>query len=132
MFGKNCHGHVIQKCYIGGIQLKRNGVIINYIDFLDILVVWCIFGTVFRIHNCLDGEFHILCSNRFTVVPCGIFCHVKCIGICLGIKIPAAGKSGNYLVVAIVGGQTVKKQNVDFSVLIHGGIDPCIITASVN
>ena len=131
MFRKNCHGHVVQEGHVRGIQLEGNRVIVDDIDLFHILVVRSVLGTVVRIHDGLDREFHVIGCEILAVVPFDPFFQMKRISTGILVKLPALRQARNYLIVSVMSSQSVKDQNVDFPMLIHGRIDPCIIIASI-
>ena len=131
MLRKNCHRHIIKKCHIRRIQLKCDRVVINHIDFFHILIIRCILGTIVRIHDRLDRKFYVICGKILAVVPLHALFKMEGIGTRFLIKLPAFRQSRDDLVLSVMCCQTIKQQNIDFSVLIHCRIDSRVITASV-
>ena len=132
MLWQNRHCHIIQKCHIRCIQLKCDRMIIHHINFLHIFIIRCIFRTVIRIHNRLDGKFHIISCKIFPVMPLYTLFQMKCICVCRFIKFPALGKPRYNLIITVMRCQSIKQQDIDLSMFIHRRIDPRIIIASIN
>ncbi len=132
MLRQNRHRHIIQECYVGSFQLKRYRVIVNHPDLFHILVIWRIFRSVLRVHDGFDRKFYILRRERLAIMPFYVFFQMERISAVILIEFPASGKSGHYFIIAVVSGKTIKKQNIDLPMLVHGGIDSGIITAAIN
>ena len=132
MFRQNCHSHVVQKCHIRCVQLEGNGVGILHGDVLHILIVRRILRTVRRIHDGFNGKFHIICGKFLAVMPFHTLLQMKGVGAGILIKGPVLRQGRNHLVIPIMSRQTIKDQNVDFSVLVHGRVNAGIIAAAVN
>ena len=131
MLRKNRHGHIVQKCHVGGIQFKRDRMIVDHINLLYILIVRRILRTILRIHDGFDGKFHVIGCESFTVMPFDSLFQMERVGTGLLIKLPAFCQCRNHLILSVMGSQSVKDQNVDLPMLIHCRIDPCIVSASI-
>ena len=132
MLGKHSHGHIVQKSHIGRSQPEGNRVLIRHQNLLHVLIVGRILGSVFRIHNRFDGELHILCRKGLAVMPGNALLQMKRIGAGCLDKLPALRQTGHDLVFPVVGRQSVKEQQIDLPVLIHGRIDAGVVTAAVD
>ena len=107
-------------------------MLIEYPDLFHVLIVWRIFRSVFGIHNGFYRELDVVGRKRLTVMPLHIFFQIKSVGTSLFVELPASGEARHHLIVAVVGGKTVKEQNIDLAVFIHGRIDPRVVAAAVN
>ncbi len=132
MRGQNGHGHIIQKGRVGRRQPKGYGLLVHHPDFLHILVVWRVLGSVFRVHNRLDGKLHILRRKRLAVMPPDPLFQMKGIGTGSLVKFPALCQRRNHFIIAVMGRKAVEEQQIDFPVLIHGRIDTGIIAAGID
>ena len=108
MAGQNPHSHIIKKRHIRRGKTKGNGVLIRHANLLHILIIRSVLRTVVRIHNGFYGKFHIIGGKRLPVMPLYPFTEVK--SVCTGflVKFPALCKSGNHLILSVMGRQTAK------------------------
>ena len=63
--------------------VEADGLVIDHLDFLHILVVAGDLGFVGRIHDGFDGELDVIRGERFAVVPGDAFPQME--GICVGV-----------------------------------------------
>ena len=87
-------------------------MIIYYGNFLYIFIVWSILRAILRIHDRFNSKLYILCCKRFSIVPLYIFCKMERISTGFFIKVPALCQSRNYLVISVMGCQSVKNQDI--------------------
>ena len=132
MLGQDGHGHILQKGHIGGGEPEGHRFLIDDGNLLHVLVVGGVLRAVFRVHNGLDGEPHVLCGEGLAVVPLDPVSDVEGVGAGLLVVLPALRQAGRHLVVPVVGGQAVEEQGVDLAVLVHSGVDAGIIRAAVD
>ena len=126
------HGHILQEGHIRFRQPEGNGQVVGGGNFHHVLIVGGVLGAVFRVHDGLDGEFHVLGGKRLPVVPGNARTDVEGVGKGVGIVIPAFRQARHHLVVRIVGSQAVKEQQVDLAMLVHGRVDAGVVDASVD
>ena len=129
---ENRHRHIVQKRHIGLCQFESNRIIINYCDLFYIFIVGGVFRSVIRIHNSFDGKLDIVSCKGFSIVPLDALSDMEGVGIGALIVLPTFGQTGNNLILAIMGGQSVKQQHIDLAVLIHSRIDSCVIARTIN
>ena len=126
------HGHILQEGHIGLSQPEGNGQVVGGGNFHHVLIVGGILGAVFRVHDGLDGEFHVLGGKRLPVVPGNARTDVEGISAGIGIVVPAFRQARHHLILGIVGGETVEQQQVDLAMLVHGRVDAGVVDASVD
>ena len=132
VLGQRRHGHVVQKGCVGGGQAEGDGVLVKDGDLLHVLIVGGVLGAVVRVHDGLDGELHVLGGKGLAIVPLDVLLQIEGVGAARLVKGPALGQAGDHLVLAVMGGEAVEEQDVDLSVLVHGGVDPGVVAAGVN
>ena len=131
MLGQYADGHILKERVVRIFELKADLIVSVRRDFLYVLIVGENLRFVFRIHDRLDREFYVLCSERLAVMPLDIFTKFERIRICIFIQFVALRQRRNDLIVFVMSHQPVKEQQVDLPVLIDGRVDPSIISASV-
>ena len=101
-------------------------------DLLHILIVRCVFGAVFGIHNGFKREFHVVRCHVFAVVPPNTFADMERVGEGIFVVVPAFCEARHDLPVCIVRGEAVEQKRVDLAVLVHSGIDARVIRRAVH
>ena len=132
VLGQDGHGHVVQERIVGLGQHEGDLGVGKHIDFLDLLVVGVVLGTVVGILDGFDGEFHILSSEAFPIVPLHIAAKPEGVGHGCFIIRPSLGQTGNQLALAVPLHQAVKQKVLDFAVLVHNGVDGIIVAGAVD
>ena len=129
---QDCHCHILQESHVWLGKPESYRLIIDHGNLFHILIVRCIFRSVFRIHDCFDGEFHIIRRKLFSIMPLDAVPDMKGIGAGFCIILPFFCQARNNVVIRIVCRQSVEQKQVDFAVLVHRWIDSGIIGRTVN
>lgn len=74
------HRHVFQESHVRLGKAEGNGAVIYNCNLFYILIIWCIFRSVFRIHDRFDGEFHIVRRKFFSIMPLDAVPDMKGVG----------------------------------------------------
>ena len=127
MLRQNRHRHVIQKCNVGSREAEGDGIVVFHRDFLHVLEVRRVLRAVVGVHDGLDREFHVVCGEALAVVPGDVGAQMEGVGVGFLVKIPAFGEARNDVVFAVVGGEAVEEQEVNFAVLVHRGVDARVV-----
>lgn len=131
MLRQNRHRHVIQKCNVGSREAEGDGIVVFHRDFLHVLEVRRILRAVVGVHDGLNRELHVVAvSTRRRAGD--VRSADGSVGVGFLVKIPAFGEARNDVVFAVVGGEAVEDEEVDFSVLVHRGIDAGVIARAVD
>ena len=132
MLRQDGHRHVIEERNVRRGEAEGDRVLVRDGDLFDIFEVRRVFRTVFRIHDRLNREFHVVRRDRLAVVPREVFAEVERVGVRRLVQLPRLGKTGHDVILAVVCRQAVEEEQVDLTVLVHRRVDARIVRGAVG